>query len=295
MQLQNWRWQVTAIGMTDLINLGTKKASTNQVTQKKAIEDEIDIDTVTPIINTDLDTLKKDLSTIFFIENDFGEKAQIQGDFHYFPAAQTLTPTVEWLDARDKNNNSLLGKFSDQELADREKFNQANQFYEGQWSDKLPKNSSAKLTMAKGKVTVEIPTSIDHYSLNRASLNQLQVKQKTAVMLTELENGSVTLTYYSDFKGKETKPIIIVKNSKGYPLRQPNSSWVSSTEAINNPQFKQAMRGSDKSISISGTPHTVDIYFPLNHKTISNEFIAKAKPQVEQKPLPETHITKHSL
>ena len=278
MQLQQGRWQVVAVGVDELIDLNQSRAMADK--KQAVVEEEIDTDHVDPIVDVDIDALQQSLSTLFFINNDFGNKAQIEGDFYYFPAMASLKPTVTWLNALDINNNDVLGEFSAKTLEEREKFNLANRYYKGQWSDDLPKTSSARLASATGNVTVKVPTKVIHLTLNRQTLGQLLVQENIGAHLKELSNGTVSLAYYWPFSGETIEPIIVVKNEQGLPLRQPSSFGMLPEEAIENSAFTQKMKGAEKSISVAGTPHSVDIYFPLAHTIISSNFTATPKPEV---------------
>lgn len=288
MELQDWQWQMTAIGMDDMLDMNRS----GDMPDKELIADEIDDNSpVPPKVSADIDALKADIAEAFFLVHDWGEYVQVEGDFHYSPAMSRIKPTVSWLDARDANNKSVLGQFSKKKQDDREKYHSANQYFEGQWRDELPKLSAAdKVVSAKGICRISVPTKMEHYSLNASHLKQMQRQDNSAVTLTDLTNGNVSLSYYTPFDQPKVEPVIIVRNADGQPLKQKGAFSSMPEEPVENPQFTQSMRGTSTSITIAGTPQIIDIYLMYQVVTVENEFTATNKPDVSFGKL-ETPIT----
>ena len=276
MELQSWHWQVTAVGITNLINPDQSGV------KKKFIADEIDNHNPSiPVAIDDIEALQKDISNVFYIVSDYGNEARVQGDFHYIPASVSLKPIVTWKTAIDSDGKSVLGAFSEKKLADRKRYHTANQFYLGNWSDVIPKKENAKkITSATGVCSLEVPTLIESYSLNSLAIKKLQIKGQTGVNLKTLKNGLVSLSYYSLFKLGEIKPIIIVRNAAGQPLKQKSSSSSVPVEPLLDARFKLPMRAVTTSINVAGTPEKVELYFPLNLIKVDVDFTSFPKPEV---------------
>jgi hypothetical protein len=82
------------------------------------------------------------------------------------------------------------------------------------------------------------------------------------------------------FAHPKVNPAIIVRNKNGKPLRQRGAFSSAPEDPIESTKFKQAMRGVTTSITIAGTPESVELYFPLKLRTVESEFTATAKPEV---------------
>jgi len=277
MELRDWQWKMTAIGTDALLNMNRPSQKGNQ----KFVEDIIETSpAIPPVAATNIETIKKHISQAFTIEYDHGDTAQIEGGFYYVPGMSVIKPVVTWIDAFDAEGNNILGEFSQRKKDDREKYNTANSYYKGKWTDKLPKRTSKKLMNATGLCIVEVPTKVEKYILNNSDLNKMQMKSISAVTLTGMGNGNIALSYYTPFNPPKVEPVIVVKNKLGQPLKQPSAFSSTREEALTNKRFNEPMRGTTKNITISGTPHTIEIYFPLEFKKIETKFTATGKPVI---------------
>lgn len=278
MELRQWRWQLTAIGVDDLLEMdGPRKTAA-----AAPVADEIDTHSPPPPrIAGDRQALREQLAESFFITGDFSDKASVEGDFHYVPVPAGAEIEVSWLDARDAEGNPVLGSFTDEELQQREKFHQGKSIFRGQWQDKLPKSSAdASVASARGRLKIELPTRIEHISLDRSQLNKLQQSGDVAANLTELRNGSVAVSLYQPYGQPEATPQVYVRNADGQPLNTPSSSSIGAGEPVENAQFSQPMRATAIQYSVAGTPASVDIYFPMEMEQLDVEFTATPQPQV---------------
>jgi len=277
MELQDWQWKMIAIGTDGLLNMNRPSQKVNQ----KFVEDKIETSPSIPLVAvTDIEAIKKDISQAFIIEYDHGHTAKIVGEFYYVPSMSVIKPIVTWIDAYDSEGNNILGEFSQRKKEDREKYNTANNYYKGKWTDELPKSTSKKVITATGLCKVEVPTKVEKFILNDSNLNKMQAGSISAVTLMGMSNGNIDLSYYTPFNALKVEPVIIVKNKLGQPLRQPSAFSSTRGEAITNKRFKEPMRGTTKNITISGTPHTIEIYFPLEFKKIETKFTATGKPVI---------------
>lgn len=280
MQLRQWRWQLIAIGVDDLLNMdGPQKSS---VAKAEPVADEIDLHSPPPPRTVgDKDALRELLAKSFFITGDFSDEATVEGDFHYVPVSAGTEIEVTWLDARDAEDNPVLGSFSEDELQRREKFHQGKSIYRGQWRDSLPKSSAdASVAIARGLLKMELPSRIEQFSLDGRHLNELQVRGDLAANLTGMENGNVTISLYQPFNQSQAAPLIYVRNAEGQPLRKPSTSSIAAGEAIVSPQFRQPMSATRLNLTVAGTPASVDIYFPMKTEQLEVEFTATPQPRV---------------
>ena len=293
MELQEWKWQLTAIGVDNLLNTdrswSNEKKDLNADENRDLIADEIDHSSpIPPIAVTDFKALKANIAEAFFIMQEFSEHAEVEGDFYYTPimtytstAMNDFRPRVTWLDARDKNNKRILGELSQKESDNRKKYGWGDQFFDGMWRDKLPKKSGEdNIVSARGLCRIKVPTIIEKYTLKKSHLNKMQVQEQSALTLMAMENGNIRLSYYTPYSQPEVNPLIIVRNTQGQPLQQRMSMSSTPEDSVNDPRFKQQMRGTTKNIVVAGTPGIVDIYFPLQQVTVEEEFNATKKPDV---------------
>lgn len=279
MKLQDWQWKMTAVGFDDLLNMNNSGVAT----KKEIIADEIDTySPVPPEAISNLSTIKKDISNTFFLGNSFNGYTQVEGVFFYLPVnSSSIKPEVTWIDALDIDNRSVLGKFSEKELEDRKKFLQGINSATGTWNDKIPmKSQSDKIVSARGICKIQVPTKIEKFSVDKSNLKQMQKNELTAVTLTGLSNGNVSLSYYIPFSHPKVEPVIIIRNKDGQPLRTRGAFSSVPDEPIESPKFNQAMRGVTTSITVVGTPVSADLFFALNLETVESEFIATKKPEV---------------
>ncbi|MFI2812896.1 DUF2939 domain-containing protein [Microbulbifer zhoushanensis] len=297
MEMRQWRWQLTAIGIDGLLDMdaprGQAVATTGAATTEP-VADEIDTHSPPPPqTRIDRESLREQLARSFFITGDFSDRAMVEGDFHYVPLTPGTEVEVTWLDARDPDGNPVLGSFTEEEKQEREKFRSGKGTFRGLWQDKLPKSSAdASVATATGQLELMLPARVEHISLNANQLNQLQVQGDVAASVTEMENGRVGLSLYRPHDQPDVEPMVYIRNAGGQPLRKPRASSVSPTEAVKKDEFSRPMRVTKTSYSVTGTPASVDIYFPLEMEQLEVEFTATRKPQVSfgelQTPIEQT-------
>ncbi|WP_237057261.1 DUF2939 domain-containing protein [Microbulbifer sediminum] len=285
MEMRQWRWQLTAIGIDGLLDMDAPRGqpvASADAASAEPVAEEIDTHSPPPPrSNIDREALRERLAKSFFITGDFSDKAMVEGDFHYTPVPPGTEIEVTWLDARDADGNPVLGSFTEQELKEREKFRSGKGIFQGQWQDKLPKSSAdASVATASGQLKLQLPARIEHISLDGSQLNQLQVQGDVAANLTQMENGSLSLSLYQPHDQAEVEPLVYIRNAQGQPLRKPSASSVTPTEPVEKDEFPRPMRSTRISYSVAGTPASVDIYFPLGMEEVEVEFTATQKPEV---------------
>ena len=276
MDLQDWHWQMTAVGMKDLMKHGKSKK------KKEFVADVIDRNSPPiPVVVDDIESVRQDVAAAFLITSDYNNEIRIEGDFNYIPSRQGLKPTVVWSDVIDGDGKSVFGEYSAEKQAERERFNIGDQYYLGKWSGTIPKlEGSEKAASASGICHLEVPTLIQSYSLGKEQIKKIQIQSHSAVNLSALENGSVSLSYYSQVELDSVEPTIIIRNTAGEPLKRNGSFSSSSEEPIIDARFKQPMWAKTISINISGTPEKVELYFPLNPVKTEVPITAETKPEI---------------
>lgn len=276
MDLQDWHWQMTSVGINNLMKQAESKKP------KEFIADVIDSNSPPiPVVVDDIESVREDIAAAFQISSDYNNEIRVEGDFTYMPSRDAYNPTVAWTDVIDSDGKSVFGVFSAEKLAERERFNIGDQYYLGKWSGTIPKlDGSKKAVSASGICNFEVPTLIQNYSLGKAELKKLQIQSHSAVNLSALENGSVSLSYYATVELDNIQPTIIVRNASGEPLRQNGSFSRTSEEPIIDVRFNQPMWARTTSITVSGTPEKVELYFPLNPVKIEVPFIAETPPVI---------------
>lgn len=277
LELRDWGWKLTAVGIEGLMEKGEKRTSPREL-----VADEIDYESLPPpVAATDLNRVRREIAEAFFIEQDWGDNLRVEGDFFYLPARQSIKASVNWLDAVDAKGNSVLGEFSEAQLEKRNKFGGFPRYRDGQWTDELPKKpGSGEVVSATGLCTIQVPTRIDQVSLDADLLDEMVVFEQAAVTLKSLRNGQASFSYYTPFDEPKVEPVVIVRNAAGQVLKIPGNTSMSSEEPVTNAQFKQPMYGTTKSLDVSGTPHSIEFYFPQAWKTVESRFTAIKAPQV---------------
>jgi hypothetical protein len=278
MEIQDWHWTVTAIGIDALMDGGSVK------TEKAFVADVINESppsTPSVLAPHQIEELISDTSNNFYIDYNYGNSAIISGIFFYSPNYAMFTPTVIWHQALDEDGNNNLGVFSQEELEKREQYNSANRYNKGKWSDEIPKfNNNKNIVTASGTCTLKFPKNIEQYSLNSNQLNVIQVQSDTAVTLTSLNNGSISYSSYTPFTENEINPVIIIRNAQGQALETSGSSSMTHNTSIIDARFSQPMRSSNSTVRVKGTPSSIEIYFPLNYNSLDIPITAHNKPEV---------------
>jgi hypothetical protein len=278
MEIQDWHWKVTAIGIDSLMDGGSMK------TEKTFVADVINKNppsTPSILAQHQIEELISDTSNNFYIDFNYGDTTSISGDFFYSPNYTMFTPIVTWHQALDEDGNNNLGVFSQEELKKREQFNSANRYHQGKWSDEIPKiNHNKNIVTASGTCTLKFPTNIEQYSLNSNQLNKIQIQGNTAVTLTSLNNGSLSYSSYTPFADNEIKPIIIIRNAQGQALETSGTSSMTPKDPLIDTRFSQPMRSSSSTIRVKGTPSNIEIYFPLSYNSLDMPITAHSKPEV---------------
>lgn len=276
LDLQDWHWQMTAVGMKDLMKHDKSKK------KKEFVADDIDRNSPpTPVVIDDIESVREDVAAAFLITSDYNNEIRIEGDFNHMPSRGSFNPTVVWTDVVDSDGKSVLGQYSAEKQAERERFNIGDQYYLGKWSGTIPKlDGSNKAASASGICNLETPTLIQSYSLGKEQVKKIQIQSQSAVNLSSLENGSVSLSYYVPVELGEMEPTIIIRNAAGEPLKQTGSSSMTSKEPVVDARFNQPMSAKSLSIRISGTPEKVELYFALDPIKIEVPVTAETKPEI---------------
>lgn len=276
MDLQDWHWQITSVGIHNLMKQAENKKP------KEFIVDEIDNNSPPiPVAVHDIESVREDVAGSFQISGEYNNEVRVEGDFTYLPSRDAYNPTVTWSDVIDSDGKSVFGEFSAEKLAKRERFNMGDQYYLGKWTGTIPKlDSSNKAVSASGVCNFEVPTLIQSYSLGKKDLKKLQTQSQSAVSLSTLENGKVSLSYYAHVELDNLQPTIIIRNASGEPLKQSASFSRTSEDPIVDVRFNQPMWARTTSITVSGTPDKVELYFPLSPVKIEVPFIAETPPVI---------------
>lgn len=279
MELDGFQWRLTTIGIDNLID--ENRTQETKAEKAEFVVDEIKTQLSVIPKSVDLEQVKQDIANGFFIDSDFGDYAYIKGEFYYLPLGDIAEIKVEWLEVLDVDGEPALGQFKDEEKEQRERFKSGAQISFGTWNDKLPKKTgSGELEKVRGKASIHVPTKIEKFILTESDLNKLQTQNLSGVNLTALRNGKVSLSLYSEFSQGDIDPVVVIKNSQGQVLQTGGAFGVSEDKPIRDSRFQVPVRGENKDITVKGTPHTVEVYFPLNQTLVENEFVAQSKPKI---------------
>lgn len=280
LELNHGHWQLSSVGLKRLMAPNAGKAK-----DKMPVVEVLDLNPFQPELFADLAKLKHDMSSIFFITGQFNNKARVEGDFYSLKGYQNMKPEVSWLQAHNQQGISVLSEFTAEEIEKREKYNSANNYYEGKWSDEAPITAGEKVSELKGICQIKVITKIEHIKFSENDIKQLKVSADRAATLTSLADGSVSLSYYIP-AGAEggldqmSGAIFVVKNAQGQAIKQTGTLTRRSKELVQLQGLAGDFHGVGISLDVAGTPASLDIYFPTEKTMLKSEFIAKLKPEV---------------
>jgi hypothetical protein len=281
MELQGINWKVTAIGIEELMNDGVvgKKESETAV-----IEDVLDRNPpIKPEVLSEAEfaEITKELSGRFYLDWDYGDTVIARGNLNYLSIKDSISPIVTWGMALDKNGESILGQFSKEKKLEREKYQSANRYHNGIWSDDIPKdNPENKVKLARGILQFEMPTEIVSFVVDSDGVGVEIEKSDIAFSLNSLKNGRVSFSWYQPFELEALDPVIIIRNNDGDVLDTSGSSSSSPLNPVEEARFSRPMRSINKSLSVKGTPSQVEFYFLTSTKQVELPITAYSKPEL---------------
>ena len=279
MEVKDWHWQVVAIGVESLMDGG------NVVDEEKGpIKDVIDPHPpVKPMVlnEEEIEELKLEIGSSFHIDSNWEDTAKINGYLMYTSIRDSIKPVVSWGAAIDEDGQNNLGVFSEEKHEKRQKYNSENMYYQGIWTDEIPKlNTNKKITSAMGICHIEIPSKIEEFNFTVENLNEIELRERISVTFTSLKSGHVSYSVYHPFDSSLGKPIAIIRNSEGQTLKTKSTSSMSPEKPINDYRFTEPMRVTTRSIKVTGTPVSVELYYVVATTPIDIPVVAYAKPEV---------------
>ncbi len=274
MEFKEFQWKLVAVGSSDFLNFSKRRSK--KVEQHVA--DEID-ESPAPIPQaySDLSSFKKRYADSFFINGGYGSKFELEGDLFFLSSLKNSKPTLVAFEGYDKDGNVVTRDFTAAEKEYKAKY---PYYSNGSWSEEIHKISSdLKIHELKGRLQIDVPTGVESFQLSADDKGKLQKKSVSAVTLTEIGNGSVGLSLYNPYDEGEKEFVVICRNKDGKRLKTSGASWMSPQESIALPGVQGKYKARNMTLGVSGTPHSVEVYYVYKDEKVEIDFTAYQKPK----------------
>ena len=275
MEFKDFQWKLVAVGSSDFLDFSKERSK--KVEQHVA--DEID-ESPAPIPQaySDLSSFKKRYADSFFITGDYGSKFALEGDLFFLSSLKNSKPTLVAFEGYNKDGNVVTRDFTAAEKEQKAKY---SYFSNGSWREDIHKISSDfKIHELKGRLQIDVPTGVESFQLSADDKGKLQKKSVTAVTLTDISNGSVGLSLYNPYDEGEKEFVVICRNKDGQRLKTSGASWMSPNEPVTLPGIQSEYKARNMTLGVSGTPHSVEVYYVHKGEKVEIDFTAYQKPEV---------------
>lgn len=273
MEFRDFQWKLVALGSSDFLDFSKGRSKKS----KQHVADEIDENPAPiPQAYSDLNSIKKRYADSFFITGDYSTKFVLEGDLFFL--SSNSKPTLVAFEGYDRDGNVVTRDSTEAEKEQKAKY---SYFYNGSWREDIHKISSdLKIHELQGRLQIDVPTGIESYQLNADDKGKLQKKSVTAVTLTDISNGSVGLSLYKPYDKGEKEFVLICRNKDGQRLKTSGHSWGSPIEPITLPGIQSEYKARHMTLRVSGTPHSVEVYYVHKDEKVEIDFTAYQKPEV---------------